>query len=59
MNRGVQKKQMRQIITKYFEIIKNLKDFGFGPYKMEKISRVAYGFRNFRNYRLRVLMQCA
>ena len=27
--------------------------------KMERISRVAYGFRNFRNYRLRVLMQCA
>lgn len=26
---------------------------------MERISRVAYGFRNFRNYRLRVLMQCA
>ena len=24
-----------------------------------KNSRVAYGFRNFRNYRLRVLMQCA
>ena len=91
MNRGVQKKQMRQIITKYFEIIKNLKDSGFTPLislaktleswqeeilrmlrfsrtnactegfhnKMERISRVAYGFRNFRNYRLRVLMQCA
>ena len=91
MNKGVQKKQMRQIITKYFEIIKNLKDSGFIPLvslaktleswheeilrmlrfsrtnactegfhnKMERISRVAYGFRNFRNYRLRVLMQCA
>ncbi len=27
--------------------------------KMERISRIAYGFRNFKNYRLRVLMQCA
>lgn len=27
--------------------------------KMERISRIAYGFRNFGNYRLRVLMQCA
>ena len=27
--------------------------------KMERISRTAYGFRSFRNYRLRVLMQCA
>lgn len=27
--------------------------------KMEKISRVAYGFRNFNNYRQRVLLQCA
>lgn len=27
--------------------------------KMEKISRIAYGFRNFNNYRDRVLLQCA
>ena len=27
--------------------------------KMEKISRIAYGFRNFNNYRERVLLQCA
>ena len=27
--------------------------------KMENISRVAYGFRNFQNYRLRVLVKCA
>jgi transposase len=27
--------------------------------KMEKISRIAYGFRNFQNYRERVLLQCA
>jgi len=83
MQRGVQKKQMREIIEKYFEIIKLLKNSGFYPLislaktfeswqeeilrmlrfsrsnactegfhnKMEKISRVAYGFRNFKNYR--------
>lgn len=27
--------------------------------KMERISRQAYGFRNFKNYRLRVLLKCA
>lgn len=27
--------------------------------KMENISRTAYGFRNFQNYRLRVLVKCA
>ncbi len=27
--------------------------------KMEVISRRAYGFRNFENYRQRVLLQCA
>lgn len=27
--------------------------------KMEVISRTAYGFRNFKNYRLRVLLKCA
>jgi transposase len=26
--------------------------------KMEMISRRAYGFKNFENYRLRVLAQC-
>ena len=27
--------------------------------KMETISRMAYGFRNFENYRLRVRVMCA
>jgi transposase len=27
--------------------------------KMETISRVAYGFRNFENYRLRVKVLCS
>lgn len=91
MQRGIRKRRMREIITHFLEMVKNLKDSGFSPLvslaktfeswqeeilrmlrfsrtnactegfhnKMERISRVAYGFRNFRNYRLRVLMQCA
>ncbi len=27
--------------------------------KMKLIQRRAYGFRNFRNYRLRVLLECS
>jgi len=29
-----------------------------GVHRMETLSRRAYGFRNFENYRMRVLAQC-
>ena len=41
---------MKYQISRFMQIIQDL---------MEKISRIAYGFRNFNNYRERVLLQCA
>lgn len=91
LKRGVDRKYMSFMISRYLRIIKDLMESRFAPLvslaktleswqieilrmlrfkrtnaacegfhnKMKRVSRIAYGFRNFRNYRLRVLMQCA